>query len=643
MVDSAQGFVGIIWLNKRLKTMSREFQQSLVQRTGMALAAVVLLAIVNMVASYLTAESSENDAVRINLAGSLRMQTYRIANEYILDQTGSRLGNRAAMLRAVDEFEKRLELPVLADHIHSSDNRVLGDAFSLVEAGWTRLKPEVLASDSVPQHMLEKIDEFVADIDDMVKTLELQTESKFRVLRFIQGACLLLTVCLASIMFLNVYKYVVGPLHHLVDMAGRLRAGDFSKRLDSQNDDELALLANTFNDMADSLDGMYRTLEEQVQSKTRHLEETQKLLRFLYDTSRLLSAQGDIVSKLERTIDHLRREIDIVDVDIHLHHASPEDPFLIISRPGPVPVKELNPELTSAAVRHVKSYQLRHDNRDYGSLNVAFAGRDGIGGEQHLMLTALADTIGAALANETRKDQEHRMALMEERTAIARELHDSIAQSLSFSKIQASRLQSLLAQSAGSEQLDSVLLELRAGIQAAYAQLRELLTTFRLQLDSPGLQASLTATVQEFEDKGKISITLESGLQNYPLTPNEEIHILQIVREALSNVLRHSGADSAQIRLGLEQDQDQDQDQGRIEVRIIDNGSGFGEAAPRVNHYGQSIMRERADILGGEILFGMAPEGGAEVVLRFTPEHAISRVADKQHPRGNTRTRKALT
>ena len=137
--------------------MSDEFQKSLIQRTGIALAAVILLAIVNMVASYLTAESSENDAVRINLAGSLRMLTYRIANAYILEQTGSQLGNRTAMLSAVDEFEERLEMPVLAGHINS-DNRVLGDTFSQVEAGWTRLKPQLLASDSVPQHILEQID-----------------------------------------------------------------------------------------------------------------------------------------------------------------------------------------------------------------------------------------------------------------------------------------------------------------------------------------------------------------------------------------------------------------------------------------------------------------------------------------------------
>ncbi|MCB1687502.1 MAG: type IV pili methyl-accepting chemotaxis transducer N-terminal domain-containing protein [Halioglobus sp.] len=609
--------------------MSKEFHQSLVHRTGMALAAVILLAMVNMVASYLTAESSENDAVRINLAGSLRMQSYRIANEYLLASTGSDLGNPAKLEQAVVRFEKQLQTPVLSGHIHSSGNQVLEDAFIGIESEWQQLQPELLRMELTPEDMLQKIDLFVADINELVKKLELQTESKFRVLRFIQGASLLLTIFLASMMFLSVYTYVVGPLNQLVEMAGKLRAGDFSMRLDSANDNELTLLANTFNDMAGSLDGMYRTLEQQVRSKTRHLEEAQKILRFLYDTSRRLSAEGNIISKLERTMDHLRRETDIVASEVHLHHASPDYPFLIISRPESGRLQDSGAASPPATDKQTRTYTLTHDSRDYGCLVVRIADHASFGNEHNLMLTALADTIGASLASETRKEQEHRIALSEERNAMARELHDSIAQSLSFTKIQTSRLQSLLAQNAGKEQIDSVLAEIRAGVQSAYAQLRELLTTFRLQLDSPGLHDSLAATAQEFEDKGGISVTLETTLQNYPLTPNEEIHILQIVREALSNVLRHSGADKATIQLGLEREL------GRVEVRISDNGSGFSAPTPGPNHYGQTIMRERAQILGGTIEFRNATGGGAEVFLQFTADHAVSGAIEDKRQTGN--------
>lgn len=247
-------------------------------------------------------------------------------------------------------------------------------------------------------------------------------------------------------------------------------------------------------------------------------------------------------------------------------------------------------------------------------MKLAWPGQTRPGREQHQMLSALADTIGAALANDGRKDQEHRVALMEERAAMARELHDSIAQSLSFTKIQISRFQTLRGNNADAALLDEVMSEIRTGIQAAYGQLRELLATFRLQLNSPGLQASLSSTASEFEDKGNLSIELHSKLENYPLTPNEEVHILQIVREALSNIVRHSGADRASIKFDLEN--------GMFVVRVIDNGCGIVAAATGRNHYGRTIMRERAEILNGTVEFIDRKAGGAEVKLKFVPEHA---------------------
>lgn len=615
--------------------MNQEVQHSLVLRTGMALAAVILLAMVNMLASYLTAESAENDAVRINLAGSLRMQSYRISSKFILHRADPGPNSLAALRLSIKGFETILQQPVLADHIRNSDDQVLGTALARVESDWLNLKGQLLAPDIDQQQLLENVDTFVANIDYMVKKLELQTERKFRILRLIQGASLLMTVCLATLMFLNVYKYVVGPLHQLVNLAGRLRAGDFSSRLDSKGDDELSLLADTFNDMADSLDTMYRSLEEQVQAKTQHLENAQEALRFLYDTSQRLGAEGNIVDKLARTVDHLQRQIGASRVEIHLSHKSADHP-LLISSAGGVQSAHASGDLALAAEvgTHIGQYPLQHDNRDYGLLKVALPTQVKTDREQHQMLAALADTIGAALANEGRKDQEHRVALMEERTAIARELHDSIAQSLSFTKIQISRFQSLQAKSAESAVLDEVLSEIRSGIQAAYGQLRELLTTFRLQLNSAGLQTSLAATTQEFEDKANLSIKLSSTLQNYPLTPNEEIHILQIVREALSNVLRHSDADSASIRLGLVDDM--------IDVRVIDNGDGFTAPVSGRNHYGQTIMLERAEILGGTVEFLNHSEGGAEVKLRFPPEQSRDPAQAAQSENSVTTVRSAI-
>ena len=266
-----------------------------------------------------------------------------------------------------------MEQAVLAEHIHNSGNSVLQQALARVEDGWEQIKPQLSQADVSQGQLLEDIDSFVAEIDDLVKKLEMQTESKFRVLRFIQGVSLLLTVCLATVMFLNVYRYVVGPLHQLVNMAAKLRAGDFSTRLDSRGDDELSLLAGTFNDMAGSLDSMYRSLEEQVQAKTRHLETTQESLRFLYDTSQRLGAGGSIIEKLERTIDHLQRQLNAGSIEILLSHASADHPLLITSRDASRALASTSSRVaTDPDTDYIERYALEHDNRNYGSIKLAW-------------------------------------------------------------------------------------------------------------------------------------------------------------------------------------------------------------------------------------------------------------------------------
>ena len=136
--------------------MHKEVQHSIALRTDMALAAVILLAIINMVSSYLTAESAENDAVRINLAGSLRMQYCLIASELILARTDPGSSSAAKLYEAIGEFEARLGQAVLADHIHKSNNKVLHRALAKVENGCAPIKPQLSQPDveqDVPQRL----------------------------------------------------------------------------------------------------------------------------------------------------------------------------------------------------------------------------------------------------------------------------------------------------------------------------------------------------------------------------------------------------------------------------------------------------------------------------------------------------------
>lgn len=211
-----------------------------------------------------------------------------------------------------------------------------------------------------------------------------------------------------------------------------------------------------------------------------------------------------------------------------------------------------------------------------------------------------------------REQESRRLALLEERAAIARELHDSLAQSLSFMKIQISRLQTASSNTLGGNELQLIVNELRAGLDNAYRELRELLATFRVHMDIRGLSAAIQSAIDEFSQRSNLSISLDNRLVNCRLTVNEEFHILHVIREALSNVVRHASANSVEVALVLTSS-------GTMMITVDDDGVGY---TPKVesDHYGQSIMRERAYSLGGDVVVMRRRQGGTRVRLVFTPK-----------------------
>src|SRR5690606_23684078 len=183
------------------------------------------------------------------------------------------------------------------------------------------------------------------------------------------------------------------------------------------------------------------------------------------------------------------------------------------------------------------------------------------------LIQALANLIGTALSLEQQREQEHRLLIFEERAVIARELHDSLAQALSYMKLQVSRLQTLMRRGEPMERLETVSEELREGLNSAYRQLRELLVTFRLSIQEGGLEQALQDTTQEFAERGDFQVRLQVQPLAFSLSASEQIHLLQVAREALSNCARHAGA--GEVMVALRQDGEQ------VELLIEDNGRGL--------------------------------------------------------------------
>ncbi len=167
--------------------------------------------------------------------------------------------------------------------------------------------------------------------------------------------------------------------------------------------------------------------------------------------------------------------------------------------------------------------------------------------------------------NQAQK-QTHQLILLEERSTIARELHDSLAQSLSYLKIQTTLLKRQL-EKCDCINTSTTLVELDEGLKSAYSQLRGLLNTFRLTINKAHFGEALQEIMTTLASQTKINIHLNNELPSLPINAQQHVHLLQLIREATLNAIKHSKADNIIITCF------QEGEQGCINIE--DDGVGF--------------------------------------------------------------------
>jgi two-component system nitrate/nitrite sensor histidine kinase NarX len=628
--------------------MVKLFEKSLLLRLGLAMATITALAFIGMLSSVFIAETSEGQAAAINQAGTLRMQSYRIASalaHYTGDQEPARL-QRASEL--ITEFEQRLHSHRLTGVLSKAADQQLLAAYNRVEQQWQEqihpmlnayitLAEENLRSprnledvDRLRTNYLEAVDPFVATIDEMVKVLELEAEHNIQQLRLIQVASLFLTILVVIVTMYMMNTNVLSPLRDLLSCASAVRRGDFSRRTRFQSEDEFGQLGYTFNMMAEDLSKIYTDLESRVREKTVDLEHRNQSLELLYKTTRRLSEVPLDGKVYEELLEDIRLLVGTGPGTICLGETGTNQAFKLAStRPDVFHMPDIcNPPNCQGCfedgtphsieivqdVNHtlrVFSTPIKDNEQQYGVLLVEVHEKQPLDPWQQRLLETVASHIAIALNIARHHSQDRMLALLEERGVIARELHDSLAQSLSYLKIQVSRLDAALIEPCDRGKISVITAELREGLNSAYRQLRELLTTFRLRIDEAGLNSALEKTVQEFSERSQVTITLQNHLGNCKLTPNAEIHVIQVVREALSNVLRHSHARHAVVSAEYSID-------GDVIVAIDDDGIGLQQETERQHHYGLTIMKERALGLCGALCILPSEMGGTRVELSFS-------------------------
>lgn len=591
--------------------MNNKMKFSIVTRIGVALALIVALALGTMIISYWISERADSDALAINIAGSLRMQTYKVV---MLSATPA----DPAFNRAKQKIFETWRHPVFK-RLNSQQNH-MSDTFEQGKAAWEIIDQKILKVDVDQRFALATSQ--VDLLDDLVNQIQGDAEYKVRLLRAVQVIALFTTVLLAAIVLHWLRNRVEQPLSELTRAAHRIGQGDFTTRLVQQQPDELGVLATTLNKMSDAIASMYGNLQKRVDSQTAALQNTNIKLQFLYDMVRNLTIETVDKSKLDDIVENLQRVVTIDDIELCLITENGNRPYLqILPSDQQEPCEKsschdcvtANEQGECGEDGYVYRYAVQRDNHYYGVLVVRTGTSTVLLDWQQQLLRTVADHIAIAMGLKSEHEQTRRIALMQERTVIARELHDSLAQALSYLKIQVSRLNKAIPKHDDAMMLD-ITAELKQGLDNAYRQLRELLTTFRLKVEGGGLAQAIDQAIQALTSQSGLQFRVDYQLINVPLSPHEEIHLLQIIREASQNAVHHSKGTEVIIRLVQNIDQS-------IELAVEDNGVGIPESAEKLNHYGLAIMQERSRQLFGVLNIARRMQGGTGVYFRFTPDY----------------------
>lgn len=615
---------------------------SLVYPVGAALIFMTALAIAGMVLSILVTQRVADDAEVINVSGSLSMQSYRIATLLTKEQENTAqwpasTGLKEQLLQ-IDNLTAKLQAPGIIKATGAARNTELNRIYQRVLRAWQNDKlpalKSLLTSDptstnrqSAVEHYLIGVEVFAADIDNLAHLIQQNSERNIYWLRVAEGFIILLTIGAAVVVVFLIHTNLSIPARDLVQGINNLGNGDYSYRTRYHGNNELGLLSKTYNSMTEHLATQHGAMEALMAEKTQDLQTNNQLLEYLYRTSRRLLDNPHSPQLMVDIVEELVQLTGLKRLSLCIYPTPDEGKFELIEPPSSErdvncePNKCLNcwkkPENLKANCRpNEMSVPIRKKGEEFGFMYVAKEPDNNIDKWNDLLVKSTADMLSVTLLLRQKEAQDQRLILMEERAVIARELHDSLIQSLSYMKIQVAWVNTQMERGCSNETLASGIDKFSNVLNSAYLQLRELLTTFRLKMDKPTLQAALAGTVAEFEARSGSTIDLTFDLYHCPLTSNEDINILQIVREALSNAVKHSHASKMSINCRRVS-------KNKAAVTIYDNGIGISDKAEN-HHYGMAIMEERARSLNGQIQVRCPEQGGTEIELLFTPQQAES-------------------
>ncbi|WP_231502032.1 type IV pili methyl-accepting chemotaxis transducer N-terminal domain-containing protein [Herbaspirillum sp. RV1423] len=597
----------------------------------------------------------EGGGAAINEAGSLRMRSYRIAIELehaqapaVVEQDLADFGRSLSDLQNGDakrplflplEVGIRKQMELVAQewqqHIH-------GNARAVLDAADARARQAALRA------YVREAPGFVEQINVLVSLVEKEQAEKTTWLRLCQTALVFLSLAASVAVLYLLYLWIVGPVNRMQAGIARMSKDDLEVRLPVESEDEFGVLAQAFNTMADHVQSVHRTLEDRVSEKTAKLQAQNHEISTLYDVAGFLAgphaieelcrgfllkimqrmeADGGTVRILDRRGDHLHITVHegISENMIEEEHCIKTDDCLCgtATHQGIIVVRDFR------QLSQQKQYRCRNEGffslavfqilaRDevIGSFSLHFAKERDIVIEERRLLETLGKNLGAAIENQRLIAKEKEFAVSQERNLLAQGLHDSIAQGLNFLNLQVQMLEDSLKRNAVDE-IREIAPQLRAGVQESYEDVRELLLNFRTRLQDNNLESEMCNVVNRFQRQSGVQGDIRFAGSGAALAPEQQLQVLFILQEALSNVRKHAQASKVDIVVDNERD---------FSLTVTDDGKGFSFAEVLEKgdaHVGLRIMQERAEHLGARFDIKSQSGGGTTISLRLLRQERL--------------------
>ena len=434
----------------------------------------------------------------------------------------------------------------------------------------------------------ETLNRFSAAINALIARHQILVDKKISLVHFLELLAFLIIACTGGFLFYYAKRHITRPLEKLLDNANAIKEHHFTVDFPHFKN-EIGALSQGMAAMSKEMQILIEDMRNQVQQKTLALENANETIAFLFLISQQLGQVKLTSPILSDALNALAKQANLRKLCLELNNGTFVSSSLGCAAVDPDLLRI--PIIINGRPYGFINYVVNENEPDHSSLIESFTG-----------------LVARALYQEEHSQQTQKIQRIEERTIIARKQHDALAQSLSFLKTQCTLLHRQVNEPQQQQMLQTIA-NTEGAVCDAYKQLHALLATFRLTAPQSNFKDALMTIIKTLQKQTSALISIKQCATHFYTDANQHIHLLQIIREAVINAIKHAQSEHIDICCIITEE-------NNVRISIIDDGCGITDNPHQEKHYGQAIMEQRAAELGATLFFNRLSKG-TEVRLIF--------------------------